>query len=70
MGGGSKCNSEKKTWSSEIRVADWKCGTCCFTEGGIEFYVFSDGQFDFNARSSVRDKSLNQIREGMEIKLQ
>jgi hypothetical protein len=47
-----------------------QCGTCCFTEGGIEFYVFSDGQFDFNARSSVRDKSLNQIREGMEIKLQ
>jgi hypothetical protein len=57
--------------SSEIRVAFVEqCGTCCFTEGGIEFYVFSDGQFDFNARSSVRDKSLNQIREGMEIKLQ
>jgi hypothetical protein len=33
-----------------------------------KFYVFSDGQFDFNARSSVRDKSLNQTREGMEIK--
>jgi hypothetical protein len=24
-----------------------------FTEGGIEFYVFSDGQFDFNTRSSA-----------------
>jgi hypothetical protein len=60
--GGGVANATVKIIVKWDKSSFWleQCGTCCFTEGGIEFYVFSDGQFDFNARSSVRDKSLNQ----------
>jgi hypothetical protein len=55
---------QRKITCRERRLAvDFRNAEPVVFTGGIEFYVFSDGQFDFNARSSVRDKSLNQIRE-------
>lgn len=33
-----------------------------FTENGVEFYVFADGQFDFNLRQSNRDVNYNSNR--------
>lgn len=33
-----------------------------FTERGVEFYVFADGQFDFNSRQSNKDVNYNSNR--------
>jgi hypothetical protein len=66
MGGGFANATEKNNLSRERRLAvDFRnAEPVVFTEGGIEFYVFSDGQFDFNARSSVRDKSFKPNKRG------
>ncbi|MEZ7499621.1 hypothetical protein QO200_12840 [Flavobacterium sp. Arc3] len=66
MGGGVANATEKNNLSSERRVAvDFRnAEPVVFTEGGIEFYVFADGQFDFNTRSSARDKSFKPYKRG------
>ncbi|SDW02192.1 hypothetical protein [Flavobacterium degerlachei] len=66
MGGGVANATEKNNLSSERRVAvDFRnAEPVIFTEGGIQFYVFADGEFDFNARSSARDKSFKPNKRG------
>ena len=65
--GGSVANATvKNNLPNATRVAvDFRnAEPIIFTEGGIEFYVFADGQFDFNARAFARDKSFKPNRRG------
>jgi hypothetical protein len=66
MGGGVANATEKNNLSNERRVAvDFRnADPIVFTEGGIEFYVFTDGQFDFNTRSSARGNSFKPNKRG------
>ncbi|WP_339921509.1 hypothetical protein [uncultured Flavobacterium sp.] len=66
MGGGVANATEKNNLASERRVAvDLRNEEpVAFTEGGVEFYLFVDGQFDFNARSYGRDKSFKPNKRG------
>jgi hypothetical protein len=36
-----------------------------FTERGVEFYIFADGQFDFNTRPSVNEVNYNSGRRSL-----
>jgi hypothetical protein len=66
IGGGVANATEKNNLSQERRGAvDFRnTDPIVFTESGIEFYVFVDGQFDFNARPSGRDKSFRHNGKG------
>jgi hypothetical protein len=54
MGGGVANATEKNTVKKELLLI-LEMKNQLFTEGGVEFYLFVDGQFDFNARSYGRD---------------
>jgi hypothetical protein len=66
MGGGVANATERNNLSSERRVAvDFRnAEPIIFTEGGIEFFVFADGQFDFNTRSLARGNSFKPNKRG------
>jgi hypothetical protein len=58
IGGGIANAAERINLSQDRKVAvDFRNEEpIVFTESGIEFYVFADGQFDFNTRPSSRDR--------------
>jgi hypothetical protein len=66
LGGGVANATERNNLSSERRVAvDFRnAEPIIFTEGGIEFFVFADGQFDFNTRSLARGNSFKPNKRG------
>lgn len=66
MGGGVANAAENSKFPQERRVAvDFRhADPIVFTEGGIEFYIFADGQFDFNARTYGRDKAFKANKRG------
>lgn len=66
MGGGVANATERNNLSSERRVAvDFRnAEPIIFTEGGIEFFVFADGQFDFNTRSLARGNYFKPNKRG------
>jgi hypothetical protein len=66
MGGGVANATVNNKLPNETRVAvDFRnAEPVVFTEGGIEFYLFVGGQFDFNARSYGRDKSFKHNKRG------
>jgi hypothetical protein len=55
FGGGVANATEKNTFSHERRLpVDFRnAEPIVFTERGVEFFVFPDGQFDFNTRPST-----------------
>jgi hypothetical protein len=55
LGGGIANATEKNSFSHEKRLAvDFRnAEPIVFTERGVEFFVFPDGQFDFNTRPST-----------------
>jgi hypothetical protein len=66
LGGGVANATERNNLSSERRVAvDFRnAEPIIFTEGGIEFFVFADGQFDFNTRSLARGNYFKPNKRG------
>jgi hypothetical protein len=66
IGGGVANATEKNDMPQQKVVAvDFRnAEPIVFIESGIEFYVFTDGQFDFNARPSGRDKSFRNNGRG------
>src|SRR3970282_305535 len=57
FGGGVANATEKNNFSHERRLpVDFRnAEPIVFTERGVEFFVFPDGQFDFNTRPSTGD---------------
>jgi len=56
--GGSIANATEKVKSAHERryAVDFRnADPIVFTERGVEFFVFADGQFDFNTRPSTRE---------------
>lgn len=56
--GGSIANATEKVKSAHERMyaVDFRnADPIVFTERGVEFFVFADGQFDFNTRPSARE---------------
>ncbi|SEA14011.1 hypothetical protein SAMN05443667_10299 [Flavobacterium gillisiae] len=58
IGGGVANATERNTFSLERRVAvDFRnAEPIVFMESGVEFFIFTDGQFDFNTRPDARHK--------------